>query len=251
MSLKDIKNIRNFSGEGFFELAGTSEYITLGSTESINVNHDVTREDITVSESGIEVVGDTDVTSQKATGSMVLRETAARNVAYAMMAQRGELTQSAESGLTLSGAAVKGSTYDLDRLDVTITSITDGAEPLVEGTDYELDAEAGILTFLTAQPTFDVVYECAAITAADEQSVMNAFSAAEGIEGRLMVIQRQPRGGKRFKYTAKIRIYPDGALTLHASGSDKATVPVAFDVIQDDAKPKGKRFGILQEVKNG
>ncbi|GAW37002.1 hypothetical protein RA2_04077 [Roseovarius sp. A-2] len=251
MSLKNIQNVRAMAGEGYFQLTGEAYHITLGHTESLNVNHEVSREDIYSAITGVRTLADTDVTEQKATGTAVLRETGARNVAYAVMAQRGDLTQAAESGLTLTGSAVKGSVFDLGRLDVSVVTLTDGTDPLVEGTDYELDAQAGTLTFVTAQTTFDLVYDCAEITAGDDQSVLRAFSAAEGIEGHLMVVQRQPRGGKRFKYTAKVRIYPDGALTLHSDSSDKATVPITFDVIEDASKPEGERFGILQEVKNG
>lgn len=249
MSLPNVKNIRNLAGEGYFKPAGQTAFVTLGHTESISVTHNAEREAIYSSISGIRRIADYDVTETNASGSMVLRETGARQIALAVLATDATLTQSAESGLTLTGSAAAGDTIDLGRLDVSITSLTDGVDPLVAGEDYELDAAAGILTFKTDQATFDLVYSCAAISAIDDQAIIAAFSAPQGIEGDLLVIQRQKRGETRWKYAAKVRIFPDGELPLSREGTDKATVGIAFEVVEDTSKPEGSRFGILQEVK--
>ncbi|OOY22491.1 hypothetical protein BMI91_19610 [Thioclava sediminum] len=249
MASPDVKKIRNLAGEGYFKLDGTNVFLSLGHTESISINTEVTKDEIFSSITGVRSLADTEVTERKVTGGAVLRETGARQIAMASLANKGLINQDAQTSLTLSGSASAGDTIDLGALNVTITSLTDGTDPLVEGQDYKLDAAAGILTFLVDITTYTGAYDTAAITDADDKALIAALSASEGISGELMVIQRQTRGGNRFKYNAKVRIYPDGDFTLSKEGTDAATIQVKFDVVQDTSKPAGAQFGVFREIK--
>jgi hypothetical protein len=248
MALPNKTNIRNFSGEGFFRLTGDPFMITLGHSESISTNTEVERDDVLSGISGVPSVIDVDVTSKKVSGTAVLRETGARQIGMAVLAKSESLLQDAASAVIISGAGARtGYTIDLGYLNISDLTVTDGTDPLVDGVDYTLDAAAGLLTFLTDQSTYDATFDAAAIAAENDQSLIAALSAPEGIEGELTVVQRQ-RKGRRYKWRALVRIFPDGELVLSREGTDKATVSIAFEVIEDMTKPEGKRHGILEEL---
>ncbi|WP_347138890.1 hypothetical protein [Paracoccus sp. SSK6] len=240
----DIKLVRNLAGESYFELEGTSTYVSMGHMEKLSTTANATDEDIFSAIGGARVVSDTDVTEVSVSGSAVLRQTGARELAYAMLAKAGSLTQAAATGIIKSGTAKAGDVIDFGKLDVTITS----AGNLEEGEDYHLDAGAGVLTFLVNTP-YDITASCAAIVAADDRAIVEALSARQGIRGRLLVVQRQARGGVRFKYTAKIVMFPDGEAMLHDDSGAKNTVPVRFKVVEDTTAPASRRFGYLQQLK--
>ena len=104
-----------------------------------------------------------------------------------------------------------------------------------------------MITFLV-DTDYDITFDAAAITAADNRSVMNALSISGGIRGNLRVVQRQTRGGSRFMWTGYVVIYPDGETQLHNDAGDKQTLSFRFDVLEDLTKPAGERFGKLVEL---
>ena len=179
-----------------------------------------------------------------------MRETGPLQLAMAMLANVASLTQEAKTGEILSGTAEKGDVLFLgDSLNVTISSITDGSDPLKEGDDYEFDAGSGMLIFNRAT-SYDITYNVAAIIETDNRAIIAALSATGGIEGTFRVVQFQKRGPSRFRWTAKVKIYPNGDVQYHNDAGDKITMSVRFDVLEDMSKPEGKRFGYLEEIKN-
>lgn len=247
MTLPNIKNVRNLAGEAIFQVDQVGPYNSLGHQETFSVNYEVTTDPIYTAISGARVKADIDETEKSGSGTFVLRETGARQLAMASLAAQGVLTQSAAVGEVASGTAKAGDIIDLGYLDVTINSITDGLNPLVAGIHYTLDAAAGLVTFLV-DTDYDIGFGAAEITAANNRSIMNALSVSGGIRGNLRIVQKQTRGGTRFMWTGYVVIYPDGELQLHNDNGDKVTVPFRFDVLEDTTKPAGKRFGELIEL---
>jgi hypothetical protein len=247
-TLPNIKLVRNLAGETYFQPEGAGPYQPLGHMEALSTTATPTASDIFTALSGSRVLADTDITESRVSGTAVLRETGTRQLALAFMANEAVYTQAAATGLIASGTARMGDTIDLGRLDVTITTITDGTDPLLPGPDgYTLDAAAGMLTF-NVDTEYDVVFAAAAITSGDNMALIAGLSASQGRVGRIRLVQRQPRGGKRYMWTAMVRIRPDGAVQLHNDAGDKITLPVAFDVIEDTTMPFGQRHGILVEL---
>ncbi|MFC3088526.1 hypothetical protein [Tabrizicola soli] len=250
MSQANIKYVRNMAGEALFQAEGSDVYVSLGHMKSFSTNSEPTVDNIYSSISGNRVKSDVDTTEVNESGTCVLRETGARQLAMAKLAVQGQLVQTARTGVIRSGTNAKaGYTIDLG-LAVTSLTATDGTDPLVLGVDYDLDAAAGLFTFLVDQAEWDISHGNAAITASDNLSVIGALSAPQGTRGRLILVQRQKRGPTRVKWSGKVVIWPNGEIMWHEDEGAKVDVPLKFDVIEDATQPIGRRFSVIEEIPN-
>ena len=79
-----------------------------------------------------------------------------------------DVSQDTGAAVTASFTVKKGQVLDLGKRDVTITSVKVSTTAKVEGTDYTVDAKAGLITILrngsiADAATVDVVFDCAAV----------------------------------------------------------------------------------------
>lgn len=244
-TLPNIKLVRSLMGEAYIQDLDTGLWNSAGHIESVDTSVDVTPDDVFSGIGGARTLSDTEVREVRVTGTAVFRETGTRQLALALMANEALFTQDAQTGLIASGEAKAGNILDLG-LGATITTITDGTNPLVSGVgnDYTFDPATGHVQFLE-DTEYDVVYARTAFTANDGLDYLAALSASQGRVARMRVVQKQSRGDDNRMWTALVRIRPNGPVQHHNDNGDKVTLPVAFDVLEDTSMPVGQRHGVL------
>ncbi len=244
--MANVKNIRSFSGWGYFRKTGEDHFVSFGHVESLSRAVEVEKEDIWCSGSGNRTKEDTDIIGKSASIAVTLRETNARNFAIASLSDESFFVQDAATAEILSGTDMPvGGMVELGYLNATNVVVTDGTDDLKLGQDYELDAAAGTIEFLTAQSTYDITFDAPAITESDAKIVSKLLSADEGISGELVVVQKQTRGSTRYKFSCSCTLFPDGDQTLIKEDTGKDTITLSGDIKKVDGE-----FGELVEIDN-
>lgn len=254
MSTPNSKNIRNMSGWLYVRPLTQTRFQNVGHVDSFNRNLEVSREPIYASGSGVRTKIDTLVNETNANYSITLRETTALNMALASAANVEQFyTQAAASAVILTGTNARpGELVKLAHIKVTDVTITDGGagtlSPLV---DYTLDAQAGTIEFRTAQTEYDITYDAPAILADERRALISMLSNPEGITCEILVVQKQKRGPKRYRFEGAIcTFFPDGDLTLIKEDPGAATITLTGEGIPNEAYPEGQQFGFLVELDN-
>jgi len=248
-SAANIKNVRNMSGWAYFRPTGKTSFRNLGHLESLSRSIETTREDYWASGSGVKVKEDVETTESSAKISFVLRESSARNWCLVNASDEKAYLQTAALAENLTAANVEdGDLIDLKFLNVSNVIVTDGSADLEAGIDYALDASAGTIEFLTVQATVDITFDAPEIVAGDGRLVANILENPNGITGELLVVQKQKRGGKRFKLEkCLINVIPDGDLTVVQEDTGKITLSLSGDVISNPNSPDAP-FGRFVEI---
>lgn len=242
----NIKNVRNMSGATYFRELSEPRASNVGHTQSASLTFDIEKEDLLSSITGIRQKYDTEVTLKGASGTLVLRETTARNIAFMTSGEKVVYTQDAVTDEIFSGTgAKKGEMIKLGYQNISDLSIT-GA---TEGDDYTLDAKAGVLEFISDFGDYGGVFSAPSIAAGEQRAMINILSKPEGITGELTVVQKQKRGGKRFTLVLpRVVIFGDGDLMVSKDESGAVTITLRFECIADPTLPEDKQFGYIEEV---
>lgn len=253
MGTPNAKNIRNFSGWLYVRPLNKSHFKNTGHAESVNRNLSVTRENIYGSGSGTRQKLDVNVTETGGTLSIVLRESTAFNMALANASDTDLVyTQQAASAVILTGTnAQAGDAVSLGYTGVTDVTVTNGATDLVRGTDYDLDAAAGVIEWKKPISTYDITFDAPAVVAADRQAKIALLQKPEGITCEIMVVQKQKRGSKRYKFINAIAtFFPEGDMTLIKEDAAPVTITLTGELIPNPNVPEDEQYGILVEVPN-
>ena len=186
-------------------------------TIEASLNGTVTTDDINTENVERWFGGETTMLTQTAqTGSTLVVETAKANDAY----QLGKTD------------ANEGGVRDVSNVKVTLTGTP--ATELELGTDYTVDEELGIFTFLEPQTasttiTFDVAASTRELTiATDEQ-----------IEGEMKFVSMNPDGPRRDIILPRVRLSPNGDFSLVNDPESPAwqTMPLSISVLKKGTKP--------------
>jgi hypothetical protein len=110
--------------------------------------------------------------AQDAALSMTLDDLRMDNLALALLGQKVALTQAAVATQSYEiSAAVKGAWYDVGHLAISNVVVSTGSTTYEAGTDYEIDAEAGMIHILeggsiAADSTVTVAYDAGDVAGA-------------------------------------------------------------------------------------
>lgn len=161
------------------------------------------------------------------------------NLALFFLGSAATVVQASATAVTETLTDIKAArSYQIGETDdlpmgvrqVTITAATVGATPLVEGTDYTLDAPRGIITFLEGSTVaidgadVELTYSLAAV------SYDRTISGNAQIEGALMFLAFNAEGDDIDYRMAHVRISPNGDLPL--KGDDWMMTPFSVEIIK-------------------
>jgi hypothetical protein len=218
---------------------GQTDIEELGNAETFEINVEVERDELEDNRFGTSVTADSQVTSIKTTVSMTLRQMTDRNRALGVMGSVGYLNQEAEEDkvLTFEGAKA-GQVFALGGFDLTDISVTDGeaVDPatLVAGTDYLVDAKAGLFQTLK-DGDYKVTFSKPAIAAASTKRLKTGIGGNPDIRCELIYVGTNKNGPKPFVKLWDVRLSPAGARG-YVSASDRGTIQLSGEAIADGVK---------------
>jgi hypothetical protein len=223
-------------GFGFLEFGG-GVLEEVGNIENLEINVDVDRDELDDNRYGTSVTADSQVTSIKVKVSMTLRQMSDRNRALGVMGSLGYLDQEAAEDVVKTFADAKaGQVFALGGFDLTDISVTDGAavdpETLVAGTDYLVDAKAGLFQALV-DGKFEVTFSKPAIAAATAKRLKTGIGGNPDIRAGFYFVGTNKNGPKPFVRLWDLRLAPSGARGY--SSADRGTIQLEGEAIVNNA----------------
>lgn len=224
--------------DGELKLASTQGFSTQVAEQTLaSYNND---------DDGVGVKEDEVITQSDQTGTMPTRGITYDVLAMVFKGSKGTVAQAAGS-ISDSLVGVKlGRYYQLGRTPTRVTgarklsnqAFTVGVTPLVQGTDYEFNAELGRLYLL---PTAANVADGATIDyTADTAATSWTFviSGSEVIEGELRIVGQDAKGDPQDYFYPKVTISVNGDFVVKGSPEQPAyqEVPFQVSILKDTAR---------------
>lgn len=104
---------------------------------------------------------------------------------------------------------------------------------LVAGTDYELDAPNGIITFLeNANAGIDGATDVTVTCAVLGTTRTRVISGSAPVEGAMMYVTRNPKGEDCVFYLPWVKVMPNGDYAL--KGDEWQTIPLMMEILKRD-----------------
>ena len=220
----------------FAKFAGNDYFEELGDTDNVEINVEVERDERYDNRFGTRRVSDSQVTSIKVTFATTLVQMTNRNRALAVMGSKGALTQTAATAVVKTYTVTTemlGKAFDLGGIDLTMTSVTDGATtpvPKVLGTDYAIDTAAGMWQPLT-EGVFKFTFDKPAITSATDR-LKTGIGGNPDIEAELIIRGTNDSGPKALVRVWKARLTPSKARG-YISESERGSIELNGDILAD------------------
>ena len=215
----------------------------IGNTPEFNLSIDAEELRHFNSDEGVREQDDSVTLESNRTGSLITDNISPENMALFFFGDAMALTQPlvASSTETLT-SILAGMTYFLGMSDTNVTGFrgidptgfavatTVGATALVAGTDYEVDYDTGMITFLsgstiaTAGVDIDVTY---AVAASTRERVISGNSP---IEGALSFKSHNPKGTDAHIYMPWVKLSPSGDYSL--KGDEWQQIPLSIEILK-------------------
>lgn len=242
----------------FSRYTNTTDYLPegfryIGNTPEVNLTIESETLDHYSSESGIREKDDSAPLEVNRTGSLTTDNIDPENVALFFFGSASSETTAASVGETDSLTSVKlnhaymiGATtsnpagvFGLDSGGTNTVEISGGAT-LVSGTDYSIDFDAGMITFLsggtvTEGADIDITYDLAANTRS------HVISGSEPVEGAMIYRTVNPKGEDCTFYFPYVKISPNGDYAL--KGDEWQQIPMSLEVLKLTGKEAIYRDG--------
>lgn len=216
----------------------------IGNTPELSLTIEQETLDHFSSDEGVREKDDSVPLEVNRSGSMTTDNISPENVALFFFGQDSTVTQAAVSAApeTLTDV-IAGHTYKLGitdarpaghfGLNATGLTVVVGSDTMVGGTDYEMNLDAGTITFLEAGDvvTGDDVVVTYAVRAHSRSRVI---SGSEPVEGAMMYITQNPKGDDCVFFFPYIKVSPNGDYAL--KGDEWQTIPFTLEIL----KPTGK-----------
>jgi hypothetical protein len=171
------------------------------------------------------------------------------NLALALLGAVAAFTQSASTSTDVAlGAAKKGYALDTGKKNITVTAVKTGATVHVEGTDYTVDAAAGLVFVLED----GAIAEDAALTWSGSVPAITAgvkvtMLTNGNIEGKLKFVSSADQSGPRLEADwPRVQFAPDGAVGFLSD--DYADLGLKGEVLRDDTQATGEEFGTARYI---
>lgn len=220
---------------GFFYIGNTPEF-------SLNIESDAL--DHYSSDFGIREKDESVPLEVNRTGSLTTDNIDPKNVALFFFGTDSVVTTAAAPGQaeTLTGinagysykigstATNPAGVFGLDAGTPVTCQTNPGGVALTEGTDFVVDYENGIISFIegsaiaTTGTDIDVNYAIAA------NSRSRVISGSDPVEGAMMYVTKNPKGGDAVFYMPYVKITPNGDYAL--KGDDWQTIPLSIEVLK-------------------
>jgi hypothetical protein len=231
--------------EILFRKSGETAYQNLGDADAVTVEISVEEQERYANNLGVRTLVKRTVTQTDAAVSMTLAQMSNFARAASLMADAETMAQAAAPGATQEIDMAVGGIYKLSHLKVSNVSFADagGAVAAVEGVDFILDGDAGLLESVTLSGAMTVTYDAAAITSGHKSGVASNPS----LRGELLVRGVNAEGPKSLIRLWDIEIRPASARAL-ISETDFGTVELTGSAYPVAGKPAGYALGEEQTL---
>lgn len=254
MSTPNAENLSLGAGNVYFDrfdAAGKSTgFRHCGNVEQLNRSVTVETKEKKSSMSGARGILKSANVGSEAELSLLFNEYDSENLALAFLGTEAAFLQNAQASVTagvINGgqAIVLDRWYSLGALNVTVTDLKQGVTTLTVGTDYEVNAEAGMVRVLStgvgtaAVTTWDG--SVPAIVANDGKRVIQGLAVGK-IEGAIRFISAtdQAAGPRFIADWWKVSITPDGDLPFISEDFGAFTLKAKVQI--DSTKAAGEQY---------
>lgn len=233
------------TGLVFFKPKGQAHFEELGDVENFDLTVETEEVERRSNQYGVATLANVAVTSVEASVEMTLYQMTDRNRSLGVAGAKGTMAQTSQTGVTHSITGVTaGAIYDLPALNLSNVTVTDGETSPISytlGTDYELDAEAGLLKVLqipaTAGADLEVTYDSAAISS----GLVTGIGAAPSQRGHLRLRGVNDIGVKALVDLWDVQLRPSGGRSY--IGTDYMQVALTGRAFVDASQPAAYRLG--------
>lgn len=207
------------------------------------------------SDEGIRELDDSVPLEVNRTGSLITDNIDSENVALFFFGSAATLTQaSVVSDTETLSSIIAGRSYVLGvsssnpagymGIDTSGFSVdvSGGGSALVDGTDYTMDFDTGVLTFLEGSALavdgedIDVTYAVAGSTRD------RVISGSSPVEGALMFVSKNPKGTDNVFKMPYVKLAPNGDYAL--KGDDWQQIPLSISILKPDVGEAIYRDGL-------
>ncbi len=170
--LGDLKNRKKATGRAFFQRSGESSLIDLGNVVMHKHDAKIDRTKLGTARKGYVQITHEEPAQIEERWSVKVDELVTEAVKLSLLATQGaDTVQAPAAAQTETFTAVKlGNVLKCAKVNLSAVQVKKGATVLVAGTDYKLDAGAGLVSLLRGSPTIadgdniTVVYDVLAAT---------------------------------------------------------------------------------------
>lgn len=225
----------------------------LGNTPEMSLNIEQDTLDHYNSDEGIKEKDDSVPLEVNRTGSLITDNIDPENVALFFFGSATALTQAVVASATETLEGIKADhSYKLGittsnpagyfGIDATGFAVSDGTDPLVADTDYTVDLDTGVITFLEGSALavdgadIEVTYAVAGSTRS------RVISGSDPVEGTMMFVTKNPKGTDCVYLLPYIKLSPNGDYAL--KGDEWQQIPLSIEVLKDTGKEAIYRDGL-------
>lgn len=213
----------------------------IGNTPEFNLTIESETLDHFSSDEGIREKDDSVPLEVTRTGSLITDNIDPKNVALFFFGEETTVTQAAVASSTETLEEIKaGHSYKLGvtannptgyfGIDTTDFEVSVSATPLVAGTDFEMNYDTGILTFLETSTVAVDGVDAEVSFAVAASSRDRVISGSEPVEGAMMYIAFNPKGKNFDYYLPYVKITPNGDYAL--KGDEWQQIPFTLEALK-------------------
>lgn len=237
--LPNPDNITLHGGELFFQKIGGIRPHSLGYVDVFTREAEVETLEIPAQTKGVRSIVKTITKQTKVTFSLTLKELRSDNLALAVLGDEVPLIQSAATSAAIALSDVSaGEIHIVGHLNLSALTLTDGTDPLVLGTDYTVDMQAGVITFQRAIDEVEGTFSAPAILESAGKMAINILTRPGGLEGLFTVVGYVSGTGNRYMYRDMRGIVrPSGANSIISDGEDATVIELTGEGVLNPANP--------------
>ena len=230
--------------------AGESFYRSLGDNSSVNMSYTIEETEVYSNESPDKVLAVLDITKAEPTLAMTLRQVT--DFCARVMFLTGKPANAAPVAVVdrpFEFVGMKaGDVADLGVQNITEIDLTTAG--FVEGTNYQVDKEAGRFEFILA-PNGYVAATGVKGTVSGDGSSLPIYGMMDKTQIRTAILIRtHNKYGRNWEVELwDVQVRPDGDLALGSDGDDFGELTVNGRLFPDPAQPAAFKFGRIRELR--
>lgn len=237
--LPNPDNITLHGGELFFQKIGGARPYSLGFVDVFSREAEIETLEIPAQTKGVRSIVKTITKETKVKFSLTLKELRSDNLTLAVLGDEVPLVQAAATSAAIALTNVSaGEIHIVGHLNLSALALTDGDDPLVLGTDYTVDMQAGVITFQRALPTVGGTFSAPAILEGAGKTAINILTRPGGLEGVFTVVGYVAGTGNRYMYRdMRAIVRPTGSSSIISDGDDATVIELEGEGVLNSANP--------------
>lgn len=211
----------------------------IGNTPEFSLTIESEELDHYSSDEGIREKDDSVPLEVNRTGSLITDNISPDNVALFFFGEKSTVTQAAVASATETLSACKdGYSYMLGQsasnptgyrgIDETGFEVVDGADTLTADTDYIMDFDNGVLTFVEGAIADDSDIDVTFAVAGSSRT--RVISGSTPVEGAMMYVTSNPKGEDSVFYMPYVKVTPNGDYAL--KGDEWQQIPMQLEILK-------------------